>query len=74
MPNIFVRGLSDKTMQRLKDRARRSGRSIQSEAKLLFEQLTGTQDVRALLDRWAKRFTNRQFSSSAVLIREDRIR
>ncbi|MGD1275722.1 MAG: hypothetical protein ABR964_00690 [Tepidisphaeraceae bacterium] len=74
MPGIFVRGLKAKTVRQLKDRARRNGRSLQSEAKLLIEQSAGSDDVRILLDRWKQRFAGRKFSSSAGLIREDRAR
>jgi len=74
MPGIFVRGLKAKTVKRLKDRARRNGRSLQSEAKLLIEQSAGSDDVRTLLDRWKQRFAGRKFASSVGLIREDRAR
>jgi plasmid stability protein len=74
MPGIVVRGLSPKTIQRLKDRAKRNGRSLQGEAKRLLEQSAGAEDVAALLDRWKDRFANRRFSPSAGLIREDRAR
>jgi plasmid stability protein len=59
MPGIFVRGLKAKTVKRLKDRAKRNGRSLQSEAKLLLEQSAGSEDVRAMLDRWKERFGKR---------------
>jgi plasmid stability protein len=74
MPGILVRGLKAETIKRLKDRARRNGRSLQSEAKLLLEQSAGSEDVEAMLDRWKERFGKRRFSSSADLIREDRAR
>ncbi len=74
MPGIFVRGLKAKTIKRLKDRAKRNGRSLQSEAKLLLERSAGSEDVRAVLDRWKERFDKRRFKSSADLIREDRTR
>jgi plasmid stability protein len=74
MPGIVIRGLKAKTISRLKDRARRNGRSLQSEAKLLIEQSAGSDDVQAMLDRWKARFGNRRFSPSADLIRKDRAR
>jgi plasmid stability protein len=74
MPSILVRGLKAGTIEKLKSRARRNGRSLQSEAKLLIEQSAGAEDLRALLARWKERFGDRRFSSSAMLIREDRAR
>jgi hypothetical protein len=74
MPGILIRGLKAKTIARLKDRARRNCRSLQSEAKLLLEQSAGFEDVTSMLNRWNKRFDKRRFSSSASLIRKDRAR
>jgi plasmid stability protein len=54
MPGIFVRGLKASTIKRLKDRAKRNGRSLQSEAKLLLEQSADSEDVRAVLDELKK--------------------
>ncbi|MBI2195044.1 MAG: hypothetical protein HYU36_23935 [Planctomycetes bacterium] len=61
-------------MDRLKRRAKRHGRSLQSEAKLLLEQAAGVEEAESLLDAWEQRLSNRQFESSADLIREDRER
>jgi len=76
MPDILVRGLDTEKVQRLKARAKRHGRSLQSEAKLLLEQAAdvGTEKLDDILNRWKKHFTSRKFSSSARLIREDRRR
>jgi plasmid stability protein len=76
MPDILIRGLEPETIRRLKARAKRHGRSLQGEAKLLVEQATGAggQHVAAMLERWQERFAGRRFSSSARLIREDRKR
>jgi plasmid stability protein len=74
MPGIVVRGLRAKTIERLKNRAKRNGRSLQSEAKLLLEQSAGCEDVRAMLDGWKLRFGKRRFSSSGEIVREDRAR
>jgi plasmid stability protein len=74
MPSIFVRGLKEETITRLKDRAKRNGRSLQSEAKLLLEQSAGSEDIRALFERWDEKLGKRRFSSSVGLIREDRAR
>ncbi|MBI4578137.1 MAG: hypothetical protein HY718_00450 [Planctomycetes bacterium] len=76
MPDILIRGLDAQTLKRLKARAKRHGRSLQSEAKLLLEQGTGPtrEEIAAMLDRWARRFAGRQFRSSVALIREGRRR
>ena len=74
MPDILVRDVDKATLERLKQRAKRHGRSLQSEAKMLLEQAAGVEDVRALLDSWQQRLVDRTFSPSAELIREDRER
>jgi plasmid stability protein len=76
MPNILIRGLETETIRQLKVRAKRNGRSLQGEAKLLLEQASGinSKDVAVILARWQRRFAGRKFSSSARLIREDRDR
>lgn len=38
MPNILIRDLSTETIEKLKARARRNGRSMQSELKTILEQ------------------------------------
>ena len=76
MPDLLIRGLAPETIRRLKARAKRHGKSLQSEVKLLVEQATGgdAQKIAAMFDRWQQRFAGRKFSSSARLIREDRKR
>ena len=74
MSDILIRGLDARTLKRLKARARRNGRSLQNEAKLVLEQAAGggTEEIAAMLDRWEKRFAGRRFRRSEDLIREDR--
>jgi hypothetical protein len=76
MADILIRGLEPGTIRRLKARAKRHGRSLQSEVKLLVEQAsdTGGRHIALMFDRWQQRFAGRKFSSSARLIREDRNR
>ena len=76
MTDMLIRGLDERTLERLKARAQRHGRSLQAEAKLLLEQAAGAdrEQVAAMLDRWKQRFAGRQFDDSADLIREDRER
>jgi plasmid stability protein len=76
MPDMLIRGLDQETVRRLKARARRHGRSLQGEAKLVLEQAAGVgaEEVAAMLDGWKGRFAGRRFADSAALIREDRER
>lgn len=76
MTDMLIRGLDERTLERLKARAQRHGRSLQAEAKLVLEQAAGAdrQQVAAMLDRWKQRFADRRFTDSADLIREDRQR
>jgi plasmid stability protein len=76
MADILIRGLEPETIRQLKARAKRHGRSLQSEVKLLLEQTsdTGGRHIAAMFDRWQQRFAGRKFSSSARLVREDRKR
>lgn len=74
MSDILIRGLDAQTLRRLKARAKRNGRSLQNEAKLVLEQAAGVgaDEIAAVLDRWKTRFAGRGFRRSEDLIREDR--
>ena len=75
MPDILVRGLDKRTVDRLKARAKRNGRSLQSEAKMVLENAAGapTTEVLEAARQWRKKL-GRRFEDSAELIREDRER
>jgi antitoxin FitA len=75
MGAILVRGLDQKTIERLKERARLDGRTLQQEVKALLEHTAETLNMREaqpLSERWRRRLGRRSFSDSARLIREDR--
>lgn len=74
MPQVLVPNLDKQTMERLKERARNHGRSLQAELKHILEGAARVDatDVRAAIVRVRKRFAGRVFSDSADLIREDR--
>ena len=75
MGSILVRGLDQKTIERLKERARLNGRSLQQEVKALLERAAETltmREARRLSERWRRRLGERRFSDSAQLIRQDR--
>ena len=76
MTDFLIRGLSARTVARLKDRAKRNGRSLQGEAKQVLEQAAGAggEEVAAMFERWNRRLAGRQFSSSVDMIRQDRER
>ena len=76
MAKILVRNLDDKTIERLKKRARMKGRSLQSEVKTLLEQTTqlDMESALALANRIRRKFKGHKFKDSAALIREDRDR
>jgi len=75
MPEILVRGLDQKTVKRLKERARISGRSLQQQVKDILVRAATTltmDEARRLSETWQRRLAGRSFSNSAELIREDR--
>ena len=76
MPDILIRGLDAQALKRLKTRAKKHGRSLQGEAKLLLEQAAGigAEEITVMLDGWKQRFSGRKFSDSAELIAKDRQR
>lgn len=76
MSDILIRGLDARAVKRLKARARRHGRSLQSEARLVLEQAAEADpaEVAAIFARWKKRLAGRRFSGGVKLIRQDRDR
>jgi plasmid stability protein len=76
MPDILVRNLDARTINRLKAKAKQNGRSLQSEAKLAIEEAAGMSpdEIREMLHKWQKVFAGRKMTPTADLIREDRDR
>lgn len=76
MAQILIRDLTDQTVRRLKDRARRHGRSLQGEARLILTHAAGISfdDARKLARQWHKQLAGRELPDSTQLIREDRQR
>ncbi len=78
MSDILIRGVDTKTLKLLKARAKRNGRSLQGEARLILEQAAGHSLAEALAaaGQWRKKLADqgRQFTDSAGLIGEDRQR
>ncbi|MDP2168564.1 MAG: Arc family DNA-binding protein [Thermodesulfovibrionales bacterium] len=79
MAQILVRDLNEEVVGRLKSRAKKDGRSLQSEVRLILEQAAHEPKVnvemaRALVEKTRKKFKGRKFPNSVELIREDRDR
>ena len=76
MPDILVRGLNAQAIKQLKARAKRHGRSLQGEAKLLLEQAAGanTAEIAEFLAECKRRFAGKKLAKSVDLIRQDRSR
>lgn len=76
MAQILVRNLDDRVVERLKIRAHRDGRSLQSEVKMILEQAAKADmaGARELAEAIRKKMGDRSFDDSAKLIREDRDR
>lgn len=75
MADILVRGLDAKVVCRLKARAKRHGRSLQSEAKRALETAAGQSLAEALqAGRQSRKKLAKRFSDSTRLIRKDRDR
>ncbi|MEW5947057.1 MAG: hypothetical protein AB1742_12750 [bacterium] len=79
MAEILVRNLDGNVVDRLKKRAKRRGRSLQAEVKMILETAanspqTDVAGARKLVHKVRRRFKGRNFPDSAELIREDRDR
>jgi len=75
MARILVRALDADVVERLKDRARRHGRSLTKEAKAILEDASSRytmEEAREAAHRNQRRLAGRTFSDGAELIREDR--
>ena len=78
MADIIIRDLSPDVIERLADRARRHGLSVEEELKGIIESVvpgpTVSSDPLEISDYWHRRLAGRMTSDSADLIREDRDR
>ena len=79
MAQILVRNLKEKTVKALKTHAKRNGRSLQAEAKIILEREADRPNLSPaeawkLADEFRERLKGRKFTDSAELIRQDRDR
>ena len=74
MPQILVRDLDEHVVERLKERARLEGRSLQAEAKAILEQATrcNVESTLKQIEDIQKMLKGRKFSDSAEIVREAR--
>lgn len=76
MPDVLVRGVDSEVLTKLKKRAEKNGRSLQSELVEIFNSLVEAEplsdaDVAAKIKRSLR---GRSFADSAISLGEDRAR
>lgn len=76
MPQLLVRDLDASTMEQLKLRAQRHGRSLQGEVKAILQAAAtySMSEARDVAEQWQQRLAGGAFGDSAETIREDRQR
>lgn len=76
MAQVLIRDLRADVVARLKTRAKRHGRSLQTELKEILETASrhSTVEARALADRIRQRLAGRVHTDSVELLAEDRAR
>ncbi len=74
MAQVLVRDVEPVVVDRLKQRAKKSGRSLEAELRLILEQAAQSkpEDALAAALRVRALFAGQTFSDSAALLREDR--
>ena len=76
MAQVIVRGLDSSVVERLRRRARRSGRSLEAELRLVLGRAAGEdlESARTAVERVRAMLAGRGFPDSTPLVREDRER
>jgi plasmid stability protein len=77
MPDVLVRDVDEKTLDRLKEKANAHGRSPGVELRLILEQAAKQLDMvsaRELAEQMSRRLAGCQHTDSAELLRQDRER
>ncbi len=76
MSQVLVRGLAPDVVERLKQRAKQHGRSLQAEIKAVIEQAARSEmrRARAIAAQIRKRLAGRLHHDSADLLADDRSR
>jgi plasmid stability protein len=76
MAQVLIRDLDPKLVDRLKDRARKHGRSLEAELRSILETAAEMDfgEAKALAARIRRRLSGRAHSDSTALISKDRRR
>jgi plasmid stability protein len=76
MAQVVIRGLDAEVVEKLKERAQRSGRSLEAELRFVLRQAASEDyaSARAAVERVRALFEGRRFTDSTKLVREDRDR
>ncbi len=76
MPDILIRNLNPRTVARLKQSAKKHGRSLQAHLKFLLEEAVPftMAGAAAAIRGWHQRLKGRSFEGSATLLRKDGFR
>ncbi|HEX7706583.1 MAG TPA: plasmid stabilization protein [Thermoanaerobaculia bacterium] len=76
MARVLIRDLSERTVDKLKARALRNGRSLQAELQVIVERAAAVDVIesRDVAARIRRRLSNRKHSESAALVADDRRR
>jgi hypothetical protein len=75
MTDIFIRGVDGKTLNRLKSKAKRNGRSLQGELLDILEQAAGNSIAESIAagKSWRTKL-GRKFGDSTAILRKERKR
>ena len=76
MARVLIRDLDERTVEKLKARALRNGRSLQAELQMIVERAAATDIIesRTVAARIRRKLSDRKHSDSATLIGADRRR
>ena len=76
MPQLLVRDLDPGTVERLKQRAQRHGRSLQGEVKAILQAaaIFSMSEAATVAEGWQRKLAGGAYRDSAETIREDRER
>lgn len=78
MKQVLIRDIDDNLLNKLKNLAKKHGRSLQAELKLIISNATETSDIQPFLAakkiRKKLESTQKNFTDSVALLKEDRQR
>jgi plasmid stability protein len=76
MARVLIRDLDDRTVEKLKMRASRNGRSLQAELQIIVERAAALDIIesRGVAARIRRKLNDRKHSDSAALLADDRRR